>query len=277
MTTGTVALRSDGTVLAWGDDNSATPEEVADHFLKNYEAIWTQWVPEDVAAPPADAQVTAKLSANATELARRLAAHPSVVRVRTALTGPTADHYRAIMRLGAGAGSLVTVELREGAMRRAYDRLAVVKGPSFGLAFTIASPFLWLAHFEEVTNEQGRAHLRAAGLDPTVLDDPNARCPLSVTTRLWQLAVAASGDPALGLKTSQFVSPTTFHALGYALIASSSLREMFERIVRYHRVVSDALQLELRELEDVYEFRFRVPPGSPAPAPVTAIARAKGR
>jgi len=38
------------TVLAWGDDNSATPEEVADHFLKNYEAIWTQWVPEDVAA-----------------------------------------------------------------------------------------------------------------------------------------------------------------------------------------------------------------------------------
>ena len=115
------------------------------------------------------AQVTAKLSANATELARRLAAHPSVVRVRTALTGPTADHYRAIMRPGAGAGSLVTVELREGAMRRAYDRLAVVKGPSFGLAFTIASPFLWLAHFEEVTNEQGRAHIRAAGLDPDLL------------------------------------------------------------------------------------------------------------
>ena len=115
------------------------------------------------------AQVTAELSANAAELARRLAAHPSVVRVRTALTGPTADHYRAIMRPGAGAGSLVTVELREGAMRRAYDRLAVVKGPSFGLAFTIASPFMWLAHFEEVTNEQGRAHIRAAGLDPDLL------------------------------------------------------------------------------------------------------------
>jgi AraC-like DNA-binding protein len=108
---------------------------------------------------------------------------------------------------------------------------------------------------------------REAGLDPTLLDDPNARCPLSLTTRLWQLAVAASGDPALGLKTSQFVSPTTFHALGYALIASSSLREMFERIVRYHRVVSDALQLELRQTDSAYEFRFRVPAGSPAPAP----------
>lgn len=115
------------------------------------------------------AETTARLSANAAELARRLAAHPAVVRVRTALTGPTADHYRAIMRPGAGAGSLITVELREGAMRRVYDRLTVVKGPSFGLAFTIASPFMWLAHFDEVTSEQGRAQIRAAGLDPDLL------------------------------------------------------------------------------------------------------------
>ncbi len=37
-------------ILAWGDDNSASPEEVALHFLKNYPQIWTAWVPEDVAA-----------------------------------------------------------------------------------------------------------------------------------------------------------------------------------------------------------------------------------
>lgn len=37
-------------VLAWGDDNSATPEEVAVHFLKENEAIWTAWVPAEVAA-----------------------------------------------------------------------------------------------------------------------------------------------------------------------------------------------------------------------------------
>ncbi len=36
-------------VLAWGDDNSATTEEVAIYFLKNYETIWTAWVPADVA------------------------------------------------------------------------------------------------------------------------------------------------------------------------------------------------------------------------------------
>jgi cystathionine gamma-synthase len=114
-------------------------------------------------------EVTASLSANAAEFARRLSAHPAVVRVRTALTGPTAENYRRVMRPGAGAGSLVTVELREGVMRRAYDRLNVVKGPSFGLRFTIAAPFMWLAHFDEVTTEQGRAAIRGAGLDPDLL------------------------------------------------------------------------------------------------------------
>jgi AraC-like DNA-binding protein len=107
---------------------------------------------------------------------------------------------------------------------------------------------------------------REAGLDPLLMDDPNARYRVSDTTRLWQLAVQATGDPAIGLRVSRFVSPTTFHALGYALVASGSLREVFERIVRYHPVVSDALQLDLQRAGDRYKFRFRVPEGCPPPA-----------
>jgi cystathionine gamma-synthase len=114
------------------------------------------------------AEVTHRLSATAAEIARRLAAHPAVARVRTADQGPTAAAYRRLLRPGAGAGSLITVELRSD-MRRVYDCLAVTKGPSFGLRYTLAAPFLWLAHFEEVTNEQGRAQIRAAGLDPDLL------------------------------------------------------------------------------------------------------------
>ena len=107
---------------------------------------------------------------------------------------------------------------------------------------------------------------KQAGLDPQLMDDPNARYPLSATSRLWALAVQVSGDPAIGLRVSRFVSPTTFHALGYALVASGSLREVFERIVRYHPVVSDALKLELSRKGERYRFRLLQPPGSPAPA-----------
>lgn len=36
-------------VLAWGDEKKSTPEEVAVHFLKEYDAIWSVWVPAGVA------------------------------------------------------------------------------------------------------------------------------------------------------------------------------------------------------------------------------------
>jgi len=114
------------------------------------------------------AETTAKLSAQAAELARRLEEHPAVRRVRTALTTSTARHYDALRRPGAGAGALITLELNAD-LRATYDRLQVVKGPSFGLAFTLAAPFLWLAHFNEVTTPEGRAAIRRAGLDPDLL------------------------------------------------------------------------------------------------------------
>lgn len=114
------------------------------------------------------AAVTARLSHQATELAQRLAQHPSVSRVRTALTTSTARHYQAMLRPGAGPGSLITLELNAD-LRTVYDRLQVVKGPSFGLEFTLATPFLWLAHFSEVTTPEGREGLRRAGLDPDLL------------------------------------------------------------------------------------------------------------
>jgi cystathionine gamma-synthase len=46
-------------------------------------------------------EVTRRLSANAAELVRRLAAHPAVARVRTADQGPTAGAYARVRRPGA--------------------------------------------------------------------------------------------------------------------------------------------------------------------------------
>lgn len=107
----------------------------------------------------------------------------------------------------------------------------------------------------------------AAGLDPAALDDPNARYPLAQTTRLWELSVRASDDPAFGLVVAGQVTQTTFHALGYALSASGTLREAFERIVRYFRLVSDAVDLEFAADGDAYRFLLRPLPGPVQPAP----------
>jgi AraC-like DNA-binding protein len=87
--------------------------------------------------------------------------------------------------------------------------------------------------------------LVSAGLEPALLDDPDARIPVPVMARLWRRAAEQAGDPALGLRVSKLVHFTTFHALGYSVVASSSLGEAIDRIVRYNQVVSDAARLHV--------------------------------
>jgi len=107
--------------------------------------------------------------------------------------------------------------------------------------------------------------LAEAGLDPALLADPNARFPIAVTGTLWCLAAEATGDPAFGLFASRFVEQTTFHALGYAVMASDTLREAFERFARYGRLVSDAGDSTMEVNGDRWVYRLEVPPRRPRP------------
>ena len=111
-----------------------------------------------------------------------------------------------------------------------------------------------------------------AGIDPAALG-PDARVPRAALNRLWELAVEATGDPAFGLEASRFAAQTTFHALGYAVLASVTLKEAFERIIRYRRLIGDVLELRLVEAGDRYRFQIDVSaqPGVPFQA-VDAIA-----
>lgn len=110
------------------------------------------------------------------------------------------------------------------------------------------------------------ALLREAGIDPAALVDPDARLPVAQTTRLWQLAVVASGDPAFGLKVAREVQPTTFHALGYALAASATLGEAFGRAARYCRIVTDAGELALEQRGEECHLLLHSASGEAAPA-----------
>jgi AraC-like DNA-binding protein len=105
-----------------------------------------------------------------------------------------------------------------------------------------------------------------AGIDVAALDDPDCRHPIAATTRLWRLAVEATHDPCFGLWASRFVTHTTFHALGFAVFASSTLRDAFERFVRYGDLVSEAAKIELLDAGEVVRFRLVVPEGLGRPA-----------
>ena len=98
------------------------------------------------------------------------------------------------------------------------------------------------------------ALLAEAGFDANSLDSPTARCPLSQTARLWRGAVAATGDAAFGIKVASHIKQTTFHALSFALSASSTLKEAFERVQRYGHMASDAIDYEFSRVGAEYHF-----------------------
>jgi AraC-like DNA-binding protein len=100
----------------------------------------------------------------------------------------------------------------------------------------------------------GAALLAQAGFDLKDLDGPDTRCPLVNTGHLWRLAVAATGDPAFGIKVANHYKHTTFHALGYGTSASSTLKEAFERVRRYCHVVSDAVDYRFLRRDAEYHF-----------------------
>ncbi|MFT3924448.1 MAG: AraC family transcriptional regulator [Myxococcales bacterium] len=90
--------------------------------------------------------------------------------------------------------------------------------------------------------------LSAAGFAEDAFRDPNARHSIAVTARLWHLAAAHAGDPAFGLQVAKHARLTSFHALGYAVIASATLGEALDRAVRYCELVVDAGTLELEHV-----------------------------
>ena len=108
------------------------------------------------------------VNANALALTAHLASHPAVARVRHPLQPSAAAGYARIARAPHAPGALLSLSVR-GEMARFFDALRVAKAASFGAEFTIAAPFLYLAHYDLVSTAQGRAHLHALGIDPDLV------------------------------------------------------------------------------------------------------------
>ena len=85
--------------------------------------------------------------------------------------------------------------------------------------------------------------MREAGVDISEFMDPYARLDPATHQALVAQAVEITGDVAFGLRFSDFVHPTTFHALGFALLSSSTLRSFCQRWARYHSFITTTGQV----------------------------------
>jgi len=112
--------------------------------------------------------VAAKQNENARRLVAWLESHPGVSRVWHPRESKSAANFAMIARRDDATGAVFTIELA-GPLDRFYDRVRTVKGPSFGTTFTMMCPFMYLAHYDEVSDDAGRARLKALGLNPELV------------------------------------------------------------------------------------------------------------
>ena len=104
---------------------------------------------------------------------------------------------------------------------------------------------------------------RAAGIDPEPYRDPDSRLQLSAVRKLWAQCERLTKNPCFAFEAGMAALPANFHALGYAWLASRNVREALERLVRYHRLVSTAIDVRLETREAELELRIESAPGWP--------------
>ncbi|PKM30299.1 MAG: AraC family transcriptional regulator [Gammaproteobacteria bacterium HGW-Gammaproteobacteria-11] len=118
----------------------------------------------------------------------------------------------------------------------------------------------------ELEGLQGQQLFSDLGLDYSLLSDPDSRIPQDQMTRLWQRAVAVSGNPAIGLNMARVVRPAHFNVVGFALLSSRSLKEGLGRLVRYQRIIGEGADMALVQAPDSYSLQLQIH-GDSLPAP----------
>ena len=116
------------------------------------------------------------------------------------------------------------------------------------MAFTNHAPVLgafW--RLIESYGKDPRPIFRKLYLDPKLAENPNARIPYAKVEALWIEIIEAIDDPFIGLKAAELWHPSYSGPMGYAWLASSSLRTAFERLIRYLRVVTEGMQCRMEE------------------------------
>ncbi len=108
------------------------------------------------------------INLNTCRLVSFLESHPRVDVVRWAYHPASAASFQRIARKEDVPGSVVSLRLKDG-FARFYDNLRVFKGPSFGTAFSLVCPYLYIAHYDLVSTSKGCEAIRAQGLFPDLV------------------------------------------------------------------------------------------------------------
>ena len=109
-----------------------------------------------------------------------------------------------------------------------------------------ATSFIWQA-IESYGLDPGPYFARH-GVDLHMPPDPQARFPTEVFDQVRAAVIEDLGIETFGLRIAEFLHPSHFGALGYAWLASSSLRSALNRLSNYIKLFNEDSQVLVKEV-----------------------------
>lgn len=109
-----------------------------------------------------------KISSNVKKLADFFSKQAGIKNVFWTGSPESNENFAKITRIPGIQAGVLSIELSI-PLETFYDRLTLLKGPSFGTEFTLNMLYVYLAHYELVTKKEGLEFLKENGLDPNLI------------------------------------------------------------------------------------------------------------
>ena len=116
-------------------------------------------------------------------------------------------------------------------------------------ATTVASYTQAFASALEAAGVEPLSIFSAVGVGAQATSDPLKRISNTEVSQLFQASIEATANPYFGIEVGERMQPGNLHALGFAMLASVTLRDFYNRICNYYRVVSPNADFEQEEVE----------------------------
>ncbi len=128
-----------------------------------------------------------KISENTILLQNYLKTQSKVLEIKSVFHEDSLENFSKIKKGNTIPGLLSVVFDRN--LAYYYDKLNLAKGPSLGTEFTLAMPYVYLAHYDYLKSESGLNKLKELGLNPNLLRISVGIEPIEDIVKTFQLAL----------------------------------------------------------------------------------------
>jgi len=126
-----------------------------------------------------------KISVNTFALLDYLKHSKRITAIYSALNPEFIDNFLKVRKNETALPGLISI-LFDKKLHYYYDQMRFPKGPSFGTEFTLAMPYVYLAHFDLLKTPEGRKYLESIGLKPELLRISVGTEPIDEIIRVFE-------------------------------------------------------------------------------------------